>query len=94
MRNRLVVISLGVALGLVILGILHVVAQPAGGGPPMAGFGDMMMMPGWPPAPTAVVVASGDMVYIACDGQLTAFEGKTLSPVGTVTYWTRPELPQ
>jgi outer membrane protein assembly factor BamB len=54
----------------------------------------MMMMPGWPPAPTPVVVVADGVVYVACDGVLTAFEAKTLKPLGSATYWTRPEPPQ
>jgi len=100
MKSRLVMVAVGLAVGLIVLAALHVVAQPgpgggAGGGPfGGGGFGGMMMMPGWPPAPTPVVVVADGVVYVACDGVLTAFEAKTLQPLGSATYWTRPEPPR
>jgi len=98
MKSRLAMVAAGVILALIVLAALHVLAQPGPGGGPGGGFGGGgfpgMMMPGWPPAPTPVVVAADGVVYVACDGVLTAFEAKTLKPLGSVTYWTRPEAPQ
>ena len=96
MKSRLIWIAATLAALLIVTAVWHVVAQPApGGGPPGAGgpgggFPGMMMMPGWPPAPTPVVVVSDGVVYVACDGKLTAFEAKTLKPLGEAIYWERP----
>ena len=101
MKSRFVQVAVAIALVLAVAGAWHVIAQPApGGGPPGGGgfggggFGGMMMMPGWPPAPTPVVVVDDGVVYVACDGNLTAFEAKTLKPLGSAVYWQRPEQPQ
>jgi len=99
MKSRLVMVAVGLAIGLILVAAWHVVAQPgpgggAGGGPfGGGGFGGMMMA-GWPPAPTPVVLVDDGVVYVACDGVLTAFEAKTLKPLGSAVYWTRPEPPQ
>jgi len=87
-KSRLIAVSVGIAVGLVLIGVLHVLAQPGSGGEAPG------MMAGWPPAPTAVVVAGEGGVYVACDGTLTAFEAGTLKPVGTAAYWERPETAQ
>jgi len=99
MKSRLALVAVGLAVGLILLAALHVVAQPgpgggAGGGFGGGGFPGMMMMPGWPPAPTPVVLVDDGVVYVACDGVLTAFEAKTLKPLGSAVYWTRPEAPE
>ena len=95
MKSRPALVAVGLAVGLILLAALHVVAQPGpGGGAPGGGFPGMMMMPGWPPAPTPVVLVDDGVVYVACDGVLTAFEAKTLKPLGSAVYWTRPEAPE
>lgn len=38
-------------------------------------------------APVAVVVVADGVVYVACDGRLTAFDAKTLKKLGQATYW-------
>jgi hypothetical protein len=100
MKSRLVQVAAALVVVLVLVGVIHALAQPGpggmppGGGPPGGGFGGMMMMPGWPPAPQAVVVVQDGVVYVACDGVLNAFEAKTLKPLGQAVYWERPEAPQ
>lgn len=97
--NRRVLKLIGlIAIGLVLGVVLHALAQQGGARPPAGGFpggGFPAMMPGFMmPAPMAVMVAEDGVIYVACDGTLTAFEAKTLKPLGAVTYWTRPEADQ
>jgi outer membrane protein assembly factor BamB len=93
------------AVLLIVAGVWHVAAQPQGGPPQggMGGFpGGMGGFPGGPPmmgpmmmpAPMAVVVVGDGVVYVACDGKLTAFDAKTLEKLAEATYWERPEPPQ
>jgi len=96
MKSTLAKTAMGIALVLIVITALQVLAQPRPGGAPPAGgapgggFPGMMMGPGWPPAPTPVVVVSDGVVYVACDGKLMAFEAKTLKVLGEATYWERP----
>jgi outer membrane protein assembly factor BamB len=91
MKGRLVKLAVGIAVVLILAAVLHVLAQPGPpGGAPGGPFPEMMM-PGWPPAPTPVVVVADGVVYVACDGKLTAFEAKTLQVLGEAIYWEREE---
>lgn len=52
-------------------------AMPGGmGGPPP------MMRP-----PSATLMAADGVVYVACEGKLTAYEAKTLRKLAETTYW-------
>jgi outer membrane protein assembly factor BamB len=97
MRSRLAKTTLVLGLALIVVAVWHVAAQPQIG-PPQGGFpgGPMPMMGpmGPPPAPVPVVVVGDGVVYVACDGKLTAFEAKTLKKLGEATYWERPEPPK
>ena len=33
------------------------------------------------------------VVYVACNGVLTAYEAKTLKQLGQATFWTAPQMP-
>jgi len=63
--------------------------QMGPGGPP--GMGMQMQLP--PPPQTTMVVADG-VLYIACDGKVTAFEAKTLNKLAEATYLERPAPPK
>jgi hypothetical protein len=90
MKSRALKTVAGIVLLLVVFTAWQALAQPgAGGAPQPGGFGGMMMGPGWPPAPTPVVVAADGVVYVACEGKLIAYEGKTLQPLAQATYWER-----
>lgn len=98
MLTRTAVVAL--VLGLVALAAWHVAAQPQGGMPqggmPQGFPGGMppVMGPTGPgPSPMPVVVLGEGMVYVACDGKLTAFNAKTLEKVAEATYWERPKPP-
>ena len=93
MKSRLVKLVVGIAVVLILTAVLHVLAQPGPGGrPPGQGFPGMMMG-GWLPAPTPVMVVADGVVYVACDGKLMAFEAQTLKALGGAIYWER-EQPQ
>jgi hypothetical protein len=101
MRTRFALTTASIAVLLVIATAWCALAQPAPGGMPMGapgafggGFQGMMMASGWPPAPTPVVVAADGIVYLACDGVLTAYDGKTLKVLAEVVYWERAEQAQ
>jgi len=96
-RSKLAMTALALTLLLIVAAVWHVAAQPQPG-PPQGGggFPGGPMMFGPPmgfqmPAPMAVVVVADGVVYVACDGKLTAYEAKTLKPLGEATYWERPE---
>lgn len=65
------------------------------GGPMMGGMmgGPMMGMMGPPMTPSVTVVVADGVVYVACDGELFAFEATTLRKLGQATYWERPRPP-
>jgi hypothetical protein len=69
------------------------------GGPPMMGPGmpGMGMMMGMPPfmqgAPQVTMMIVDGVVYLACDGKLTAYDYKTLKVLAQVTYWEAPKFP-
>ena len=92
MRRNIVKTSIGVAVALVIITAVAVLAQPDPGTLPAAP--GPWMMAGWPPAPATVVVVADGIVYVACDGTLTALDAKTLKKVGEAVYWERPEFPE
>ena len=103
MRSRLLKLSAGIIVLLMLIAALHVLAQPAPGGRPPGqgqGFGGggmgmgMGMMPGWPPAPTPVMTVADGILYLACDGKLTAYDAKTLEVLGEAIYWQREAPPQ
>ena len=56
------------------------------GGPGMG----MGMMGGGGQQPTPVMLVADGVLYIACDGKVTAFELKTLNKLAQATYWERP----
>lgn len=86
--NSRVTRTLAVAVVILVLATAwQVFAQPAPGGQP-GGFGGMMG-PGWQFVPQAVVVVGEGMVYVACDGTLTAYDAKTLQPMAQTHYWQR-----
>jgi hypothetical protein len=94
MRTKLAKMALALTVLLVVAAVWHVAAQPQ----PQAGgamFGGPMMFgpPGGfqMPAPMPVVVTDDGVVYVACDGKLTAYEAKTLKVLGEAVYWERPE---
>ena len=95
MRSTLAKTALVLAVGLLVVAVWHVAAQPQGGFPggPMPGGPPPMMGPmGAPPSP--VVVIGDGVVYVAFDGKITAFEAKTLRKLAEATYWERPEPPK
>ena len=95
MKRSLVWTAAAIAALLVVTTVWHALAQPAqGGGPPGAGGFGGMMMAGWPPAPTPVMVATEGIIYVACDGKLIAYDAKTLKPLGEAVYWERAEPQQ
>ena len=78
--------------------------QPGGfGGPGMGGpgMGPGMMGPGMmgpmgppmPMSPPVTMMVVDGVVYIACNGTLTAYKAKTLKLLGQATYWTPPQPP-
>jgi len=98
MRSTLAKTALVMALGLIVVAVWHVAAQPPG--PPQGGMpgpfpGGMppMMGPMGPP-PTPVVVLGDGVVYVAFDGKITAFQARTLEKIAEATYWERPEPPK
>jgi len=98
MRSTVTKVAVMVALGLLVLAVLHAVAQPGPGGPPFGGPpggppGIMGPMPP-PPMPTPVVVVADGVVYVACAGKITAFEARTLKKLGEATYWEPPAPPK
>lgn len=99
--------SLGVAI-LLLLAAMAVPGfcqqpGPPGGqpgfGPPMGPMPGMFMMgPGMgmmgqgPGAPTVTMLVVEGVLYLACDGKLTAYDAKTLKVLAQVTYW-QPQVP-
>ena len=87
---------------LVVLCALMVLAWPAMAqpGPPPGGPGGfggpgmMMPMPPMPMSPPVTMMIADGVVYVACNGVLTAYEAKTLKQLGQATYWQAPPPPQ
>lgn len=87
MNSRVTKVLAAAVVILVLATAWQVFAQPAPGGPP-GGFGGMMG-PGWQLVPQAVVVVGEGLVYVACDGTLTAYDAKTLQIASQTRYWQR-----
>jgi hypothetical protein len=97
MKGMIVKVTAVVVVGILVVAVLHAVAQPGVGpddqggimGPGGPGMGPM----GPPGGPTPVVLVSDGVVYVACDGKLMAFEARTLRKLSEATYWERPAPP-
>lgn len=59
----------------------------------MGGQGVGFMAMAMPMSPPATVIVQDGVVYVACNGKLTAYEAKTLAVLAEVTYWTPPAMP-
>ena len=75
---------------------------PPEGGPemgmdnPMAEFMGLGMLGGLfggGGQPQPVMLVADGIIYVACDGTLTAFDAKTLGKIATAVYWERPRPP-
>jgi len=62
-------------------------------GPPMFMMGPGMGMPG-PGSPPVTMLVSDGVLYLACNGKLTAYDARTLKALAEVTYWQPPQPPQ
>lgn len=77
------------------------VPLPPGGPPldgqnPMAGLMALGLLGGLfggGQQPQTVMVVANGIVYVACDGTLTAFDAKTLEKIASAVYWERPQPP-
>jgi hypothetical protein len=61
------------------------------GGPDGGSGGRMGMSTQATQAPTPVMLVAEGVLYIACDGKVTAFDAKTLKKIGDAMYWERPK---
>jgi hypothetical protein len=59
------------------------------GGP---GMGPGMMMA--PMAPQATMVVAEGVLYVACEGKITAYDARSLEKIAEVTYWEPPARTQ
>ena len=70
--------------------------QQMGAGNPMAGLmalGLLGELFGGGQQPQPVMLVADGIIYVACDGTLTAFDAKTLEKIASAVYWERPRPP-